>query len=276
MGSVKVDNYAGLWIPEYDGGASVGFLGNIGDLTTYSGATTFTSGSTTIEDRKITDRLDVRDTASLTIRNCVFDLSNANSFVFTQWNDAQTATGQVLVEDTTFGVSGNDQGDHISTETTDTSLEDSGYGGIFRRCKFGFGRDGMQGGKNVLFEQCHVTDTMVIITPDYADCFQSQGGSHVTFSYCNMELVAPPEGNSCVILKTDLGDIDDFVFENSRFYGGAHIFDFDNDGGSGLVTNIHVRDCVIDGWATGVASNVDGIVEWVNVEQEDGTPVSEP
>lgn len=172
-------------------------VGHTGSLTTYTGPTDITS-STTLENYRFTSTIvQLTSCASLTIRNCHFDIGNAKYCFDNQYNQGPNTT--VLIEDCTF-------------EGTNSALLIVGGSGsaTIRRSRF---RDGLrdlikfQGSGTRLMEACYFgglsrTEFVVngVLEDFHSDGFQHNDSGNNTIRGCTFDF--PPTSGGLQIPVT--------------------------------------------------------------------------
>lgn len=125
--------------------------------------------------------------------------------------------------------------------------------------------DGIKIGTNVFYDNIRVHDLDSLSASPHADAVQADGGANnvlITNSY--LDSTGPlANGNASVILKSDLGPLDDITFSNNYLNGGNYTV-FVRDGGNGMPTNILFTDNRIGPDRTyGIVSD-DGPFGWQN------------
>ncbi|MGI9610262.1 MAG: hypothetical protein ACR2NL_08195, partial [Acidimicrobiia bacterium] len=99
--------------------------------------------------------------------------------------------------------------------------------------------DGIKIGSNVLYDNVVVHDLDSNRDDPHADAVQADGGqSNAVIMNSSLDSTGPlGNGNAAVILKSDLGTLDDITITNSYLNGGNYIV-YVRDGGNGMPTNI--------------------------------------
>jgi len=264
---VHADN-TGLFIPAWDGNPDVGTIDDRTGLATYTGDTEFSSGSHTIEDRKIVDTItmDSESTANLTVRNCWINGSG-------NWGIIQDGSGSLTMEDC-----------YCSPSAGPTEwIAVTGQNLTIRRVKFDPGEDAIRLSSNSLIEQCHVLGPNDALT--YGDAIQSTGGDGMVISYCylknTMQTGQPGAGNAAIIATNDATQVNDLLIEHSVLEGGANgVLQINRK--TTCPTSIQLNDVIMDDLDGGTFVNIgdcdtgSNVTQWDNVREQDGTPIPNP
>lgn len=257
-----VDPPTSLFIPSYQGNSDVGTLTPKDQLPVYDGPTTIRSGTQLIEGVKIVDRLTVRDTANVTVRDCWV----IGDIYYALWNDSRWGPSTLTVEDCEIG---------------DPAIPAEG-GGLAggnvtaRRVNIHSREDSIKIGSNCLYEMIHSHDKKTSRPGiGHSDDAQSTEHNGATFSYCNLTGLDwdGQTSSAAVILKTDFGDIVDTTIDNCYLGGGAYTM-FHRTGGSGSITGTVVTNNIwgVD-YTYGHVSSDFPFGVWANNVDTDGNTI---
>jgi hypothetical protein len=295
MGSITVDNYAGLWIPAYDGNPDVGLLtsestkdgyDDFGGSLQLNGGTHNISGVkipgflqiyngavVTLTDCLFEDRIDVQDTSDTTINDCLWKLTTSADFgLYTQsdWD------GKLEINDCEVIAAGTPTESHLPFNIFGT-VGDQIY---VRRCRFDGWEDGPNSGGYVTFEQCHVAGTLENEPTSHEDGIVVSGSrSVVRYCHINSQTQNNTEASTGALsIDADFGAIDDVTIHNNFLDWGQILLTLEpkqytltgvvvtdnifGDNYSALINSEPEPDVVIDVWT----GNVDTV----------GDPISEP
>jgi hypothetical protein len=212
-------------------------------------------GSVVVEDVRFLQGFDITNGTQVTVRNC--QVINPGSF----WT-IFVRDGSLVMEDCQIG-------DYTS------AAGERGVGGdnvTLRRVKVVGHTDGIKAGDNSLYEEVWVTD-LRDAGPGHEDAMQDEGSGGYVVRYSRFEGVKYPSGlgNAAAIIKSDLGAIDDVVFEFNVLDGGQYVLMVDKGSGYPAPSNVVIRDNAFGrGAAYGVLLRDDGAgITWENNYWED-------
>lgn len=123
--------------------------------------------------------------------------------------------------------------------------------------------DGIKIGSNVLYDNVTVHDLDSTRADPHADAVQADGGQdNAVIMNSSLDSTGPlGNGNAAVLIKSDLGTLDNITITNSYLNGGNYTV-FVRDGGNGMPTNVaFTNNQVGDDRNYGVVST-DGPLTW--------------
>lgn len=245
-----------VWIGSGAESASAAGLSDPSKLTVHEGNLTVRT------DGQVVENLEIRGTLRIEANNVV--VRNVWVYVSSFWT-IYVGSGSATFDDVEIG-----HPDHIGQR---------GIGGgniVARNLDIHDVEDGIKIGTNVVYDRVRVHDLNSTSGSPHIDAVQADGGqSNAVIKNSVLDSRGPRGlGNAAVIIKSDLGSLNNITFENNYLNGGNYVI-FVRDGGNGMPSNVAFRNNRIgSNFKFGVLST-DGSIGWQNnVWDSTGNPVS--
>ena len=213
-------------------------------------------------DGQVIENLEIRGTLRIEANNVVV----RNVWVYTSsfWT-VYVGSGSATFEDVEIG-----HPNHVGQR---------GIGGgniVARNLDIHHVEDGIKIGTNVVYDRVRVHDLDSSSGSPHIDAVQADGGqSNAVIKNSSLDSRGRRGlGNAAVIIKSDLGPLNNITFENNYLNGGNYMV-FVRKGGHGMPSNVSFKGNRIgSNFKFGVAST-DGAVTWENnVWDSTGKPVT--
>jgi hypothetical protein len=234
--------------------ASTTGLSNPSILTKHDGGMTIT------EDNTVLENMEIHGTIRIEANNVVM----RNVWVYsTGFWTIRVDSGSLLIEHSEIG-----HADYPG---------ERGIGGeniTGRYLDIHHSEDGIKLDTNNLYEYIYVHDLDTNAGGPHADAIQADGGAqNAVVRHATLDSTGPLGlGNAAIILKSDLGSIDNILIEDAYLNGGNYTF-YSREGGNGDPSNVVLRNSVFGPDYNYGRISIDGTVGFENNKLWDGTPI---
>ena len=241
-------------IPDGFPNASNTGLSNPSILTKHDGGMTIT------EDNTVLENMEIHGTIRIEANNVVM----RNVWVYsTGFWTIRVDSGSLLIEHSEIG-----HADYPG---------ERGIGGeniTGRYLDIHHSEDGIKLDSNNLYEHIYIHDLDTLAGGPHADAIQADGGAkNAIVRHATLDSTGPLGlGNAAIILKSDLGSIDNILIEDAYLNGGNYTF-YSREGGNGNPSNVVLRNSVFGPDYNFGRISIDGTIGFENNTLWDGTPI---
>ena len=201
-------------------------------LTVMNGNQVITTPNLVLAGKDIRGTVDVR-AAGVKIEKCKITVQNSWDWF------AILTNGDTIIQDCT--ISGGNFGVNIING-----------GGAFRRNNIFGGENAIDPDDGSIIEDNYIHNMQAPGSPHYdgVECGGWSNQNNITIRHNTIDL-RPHDQTGTVNLTNDFGSISNVLIENNMLLGGSYSIYTDNSHGGGPITNITIRNNVIDAYAFG-------------------------